>query len=661
MPHARISAARRAILVALGLAVAVGAADARPKVMTVDASRAPGIELRNGTPADVNPPAGRTRPLAGAGDVNGDGLADVIVGLETYGPKRSGGAHVLFGRRSSARVDLRRVRRHGFTIVGYAAHRCVTFRGEDGCAPQGQKVGWSVSGAGDVNGDGLDDVIVGAPGTSVRGRAHAGAAYVVFGKKGHRRVKLDRLGRRGFRIDGAVARGSFGASVAGVGDVDADGLADVAVSADGWVRGRPLVYVVLGKRGGRPVDLARLGRAGWGIAGALWADADRRVCCRFEGVNVARAGDQNGDGYADLAIGSPGHSPRGRRQAGSVFVVYGSAGSKTVRLGRLGSRGYRIDGARRRGWAGTEVQPAGDVNGDGVTDLILSAPTAAFVPPRRASAWIVFGGPVRHGLDLRRLGIRGIRIDGPLGEPAPIAGAGDVNADGLDDVILGVRDARPRCRPETGSAYVVFGRRRPGQIRLGALGRRGYRIDGANSIDNPGGAVAGAGDVNGDGRADLLVGTPALSGRVSGLPWTARVVFGRAPRGHRALVERPCIEARVLTRDLDQALDEGRISLRVISRGRYATGVGGETLGRNGAFFEVAHRRIPRPGIYRLELPLRERARERLSRRKKLSLRVSVVQLGSRRYCARGVRVRTCLIGSTAVFAVLRRKPDQRP
>jgi len=642
-----------AALTAVCAGAAAAAADVQAAIVSVDAARVPGIEIRNGTPGDANPPAGRERPLAGAGDVNGDGLADVIVGTETYGPKESGGAHVVFGRRGSAVVDMRRIRRRGFTIVGYQAHRCIRFPGEDGCAPKGQKVGWSVSGAGDVNGDGLDDVIVGAPGTTVRGRAHTGAAYVVFGKKDNRKVRLDRLTGRGFRIDGAVARGSLGASVAGAGDVNADGLDDVAVSTTGFIRGTRVAYVVLGKPDARPVDVTRLGDAGWTIAGAHPADADPQVCCRFEGVNVTSAGDQNGDGYADVAIGAPGQSPRGRRQAGSVFVIYGGADINTVRLGRLGTGGYRIDGARRRGWAGAEVQSAGDVNGDGVTDLILSAPTGAFEPPRRASAWIVFGGPAPDGVDLRAIGTRGIRIDGPLGEPAPIAGAGDINADGLDDVVLGVPSAQPQCRPDTGSTYVVWGRRQPGAIRLSRLGRHGFRVDGANSIDNPGGAVASAGDVNGDGRGDLLVGTPAPSARVSGRPWTARVVFGRVPRS-RPRPERPCVEARVVTRDIDQALEQGKLALRVVSRGRYGTGLRARAFGPNREFFAPASRPIRHPGTFRLNLPLVESMRDQLSRRRRLKLHIGVEQQARARYCGwRVIPGEGCPIHTTTASTTL--------
>ena len=256
-------------------------------------------------------------------------------------------------------------------------------------------------------------------------------------------------------------------------------------------------YVVFGTSTALAVDLAAFGTDGVRMDVAATTDTV---------TAVAGIGDVNGDGRGDVIVGVlrplavPFH-------AGMAYVVFGrQAGS--IDLGALGTGGYRIDGTQNDSLA-FAVAGAGDVNGDGRKDVIVGAPRANY---NDGSAYVVFGQAAASNIDLSTLGARGFRIDGAAdGGPPPmagfsVAGAGDVNGDGRSDVIVGA----PRAGNNgwySGSAYVVFGRTATTSVDLGALGANGFRLDGNHVHAEAGFSVAGAGDHNGDGRADVIVGS----------------------------------------------------------------------------------------------------------------------------------------------------------
>jgi hypothetical protein len=176
----------------------------------------------------------------------------------------------------------------------------------------------------------------------------------------------------------------------------------------------------------------------------------------------------------------------------------------------------RIDGQDANNNAGASVADAGDVNGDRAPDFIVGAPAANNVHQGSGSAYVLFGGRNLANVDLRNLGEAGFRIDGAAEEDEAgfaVAGAGDVNGDGLADLIVGEPGAADNGRPGSGAAFVVFGRPtadRPNVdlARIGARASDRFRIDGAAAVDQASKAVAGAGDVNGDGRDDAIIGAP---------------------------------------------------------------------------------------------------------------------------------------------------------
>jgi hypothetical protein len=388
--------------------------------------------------------------------------------------------------------------------------------------------GTTAANAGDVNGDGTPDVVMGSA-------SGAGEAYVLYGDATADRNALDlRTGltpARGYRMDGLapLVFTNAGLSVDNAGDVNGDGIPDQLIGAPGIDCSTPnAVYVVFGQRSPAPhVDLAAIGAPGnsqgYLIQGSL-------ATCQA-GAAVANIGDVNDDGTPDALIGGPA-AQTSTGQAGAAWVVYGERDSlTTIDLANLQpSQGYKIEGAQTGDNVGSAVAGAGDVNSDGTTDFLIGANTATFMGRTQSGvAYLVFGrksSPTAIELaDLQPAD--GYTMGGPTGASGigeALAGAGDVNGDGTPDALLG--------EGTTGVAILVFGLRYSSAtpIDLAAIGDPGNTqgtlfTAGAES----GGAVGAAGDVNGDGIPDQLIGMPT-SGSGNG---SAFVVFGRDPMPER--------------------------------------------------------------------------------------------------------------------------------
>jgi len=509
------------VLVAAGLALA-GRVEAFPAVVdlsSLDGSN--GFVVNGVAQGDISGAS-----VSGGGDVNGDGIADLIIGASS-GYNRRGQAHVVFGRSTGfgASLDLGGLDgANGFTLNGISSF---------------DRAGRSVSDAGDVNGDGYDDVIVGAPDAGSWG----GQSYVVFGKQtgfpaSQSLYYLD--GANGFSLDGGPASGTSGRSVSGAGDVNGDGYDDVIIGAplsspDGII-GAGQSYVVFGKASGFGPSLslgALNGTNGFTINGTV----DRGQA----GESVSGAGDVNGDGYDDVIIGA--FQVSGFR--GRAYVVFGKAGAfpSTLRVDTLnGVNGFAINGSAAFGDLGMSVSGAGDVNGDGFADVIVGAPYADVDGNNAAGhAYVLFGKSTGFApsLDVSSLdGTNGFAIHGIAQEDAAgesVSGAGDVNGDGFADLIIGARYADPDGNPNAGQSYVVFGRADgfPVAIDLASLdGTTGFTLNGLVASDELGRWVSNAGDVNGDGCDDLIVGAPSANS------WAGQsyVVFGE---GAAAIVPEP--------------------------------------------------------------------------------------------------------------------------
>ena len=416
--------------------------------------------------------------VAGAGDVNGDGFDDMLLGAPGYssGQTNEGAVLVYYG--------------------GDFAWPASPVWSVD-AAGQGDSLGTSVASAGDVNGDGYPDIIVGAP-YSPNGTMK-GAAYLYLG------TTEGLAEQSAWSAVGDQDYNQFGASVAFAGDVNGDGYDDVLVGAPREGFGK--VYLYLGSETGLSQAPAWMGQGESGFG-------------RF-GASVAAAGDVNGDGFDDVIIGAPG-DPLSMEVQGKAYVYLGSSSG----LGAVPAWTYEgeqlldtfFDDAYGFGYS---VASAGDVNGDGYGDIIVGFPS---FNSTGSGSWIMAGGGkvyVFHG-----------SAGGPAVAPSwsavsdnnewnvrfgwSVAGAGDVNGDGYDDVLAGAPG-----HGGTGKAFAWYG----GITALGTSGTTaGADWSAAGALNNEqfGHALASAGDLNGDTFSDIAVGAPSYG--VGGASGAGRIL-----------------------------------------------------------------------------------------------------------------------------------------
>jgi hypothetical protein len=247
------------------------------------------------------------------------------------------------------------------------------------------------------------------------------------------------------------------------------------------------------------------------------------------GHAVAGAGDVNGDGLDDVIVSAHLADHNGA-ESGRIYVVFGKADDGTVMPGDLeaGIGGFVIDGEKDSDWAGSDVGSVGDLNGDGLADIIVGASGADPAGEDSGRAYVLFGREDTATVSLAdvAIGVGGFAMDGEAAGDhagARVSGAGDVNGDGVVDLVVAATQANPNGT-DSGRTYLVFGNDTGAQVSLAeiAAGQGGFAIDGEAAEDDSG-AVRGAGDVNGDGLQDIIIGAPHAEDYTG----RAYVVFGK--------------------------------------------------------------------------------------------------------------------------------------
>jgi len=402
--------------------------------------------------------------VSGAGDVNNDGFDDVIVGARN---NDAGG------------LDAGRA----YVYSGLDGALLYTFTGEGAADWPIIVLTISVSGAGDVNNDGFADLILGVY-TNDAGGINAGRAYVFFGGPGP--FPIDRAaGDADMIITGEGANDALGVSVSGAGDINNDGFDDVIVGAGnhpgGLQTGR--VYVFFGGPGPFPISIAA-GDADIIITGEAVND--------HFGISVSGAGDVNSDGLADVIVGANGQDAAAFN-AGRAYVFISGSGPFPISIAAADAD-FIFTGEGTRDEFGYSVSGAGDVNNDGFDDVIIGAYVNSAVDFRAGRAY-VFSGQTGDTMYV----ITGEGEHDWFG--ISVAGAGDINADGFDDFVVAAfqRDVLG----SNGRAYVFIGGSGPFPISVTAGDADLVHIGQPGDLCW---SVSGAGDVNSDGFADVIVG-----------------------------------------------------------------------------------------------------------------------------------------------------------
>ena len=414
----------------------------------------------------------------------------------------------------------------------------------------GDQAGFSVSSAGDFNGDGFSDLLIGALAADPNSNTSAGESYVVFGGADvgfTGSLPLSTLnGANGFVLNGISAGDFSGLRVSDAGDVNGDGLDDLIIGA---YRAEPNgnsqageSYVVFGgsiDTGTAVFQLSDLdGTNGFILNGV---DADDR-----SGRDVSGAGDVNGDGVDDLLIGAP-------NSVGLSYVVFGRVGVGTGGLLQLsdldGSDGFVLNGIDDGDNAGFSVSDAGDVNGDGVDDLLIGAGFAdANGNSQAGESYVVFGDGILGNSGVLQLadldGADGFSLNGVNAYDRTgrdVSSAGDINGDGVDDLLVGGLTASPNGNIDAGVSYVLFGGPdlvNAAVVQLADLdGSDGFVLNGIAGGDYAGRAVSSAGDFNGDGVDDLLIGADNADANGNANAGESYVVFGSSTVGSTGVVQ----------------------------------------------------------------------------------------------------------------------------
>lgn len=406
------------------------------------------------------------RGVSAGGDVNGDGIADLLIGARRADPNgkiSAGECSVVFGKvglGASGSLNLSSLNgSNGFVIHGIDA---------------GDEAGGALSSAGDFNGDGIDDILIGALTADPNGQTSAGECYLVYGKVGlgaSGTFNLSTLdGTTGFVFNGSSVADFAGISVSSAGDFNGDGYGDIVIGATGatpsTVANTGAAYVVYGGAGVAPngsLSVAELnGGSGFKIGGVATGDA-----C---GESVSCAGDVNGDGFDDIVIGASLADPNALLSSGEAYIVFGGPGVGATGLLSLSSlsasSGYRCRAGSAGDRLGFWVSGGRDFNGDGFSDVMISAPFADSLGQSSTGAtYIVFGGPSLGISTIKSLhlstGTAGFVCRGEASTDysgITVSSAGDLNGDGLDELVIGAHFADHNGVSNVGKAYVVFGR-----------------------------------------------------------------------------------------------------------------------------------------------------------------------------------------------------------
>lgn len=432
-----------------------------------------------------------------SGDINGDGIQDLIIGAANVDGNGtdSGEIYVVFGSSSfSSSINLSSLNgTNGFVLKGEGANDRVGFKGLS---------------VGDINGDGIQDVVTGAEDADFSGKSNVGKVYVVYGKTTafSSSMELSSLnGTSGFIINGAVA-GETAGYTATTGNINGDGFDDVIFGTNYYSTGGGNVFVLFG---GSNISSSVSTTSLNGTAGFVLNQADS-----YDGLGKAVAsGDIDGDGNDDIIMGAYGGDPASGGGAGETYVLFGktTAFASSIDVSNIlnGSTGFVVNGIDAADGSGSTVS-VGDINGDNKADILIGAESADPNGNASGETYVVFGkSSFASSINLSSLnGTSGFVLKGINGQDnaGESISSGDIDKDGNDDIIVGAARTNTGTDDE-GQTYVVFGKTSAfaSSIELSSLnGTDGFALNGIDANDYSGTSVA-TGDINGDGSVDIII------------------------------------------------------------------------------------------------------------------------------------------------------------